>query len=185
MSKIIEPLASRCAKFRFAPLDAGAMEARVATVCAAEGIELAPGALAELGRVAGGDLRRAITALQSAARLKGSPVRPETLADVAGAVPDAPIDAIVAAAADKGGRFSALAAAVDAAAGAGWPAQGLLLGMQAAVLKAKGVPAGQRKTALAALAAADAALVAGADERLQLLAAASAARDALRAAAPA
>lgn len=182
VSRIIEPLASRCAKFRFAPLGAAAMEARIGTVCAAEGVELAPGALLELGRVAGGDLRRAITTLQSAVRLRGSPVEAQTLADVAGAVPAAPVDAIMKAAR---GSFSDLAAAVSAAADAGWPARGLLLGVQDAVLaggSGDGVPVAAKAAALTALADADAALVAGADERLQLLAAASAVRTALRAA---
>ena len=180
VSRIIEPLASRCAKFRFAPLGASAMEARIATVCRAEGVELSPGALTELGRVAGGDLRRAITTLQSAVRLKGTPVQATTLADVAGAVPAAPVDAIVAAAR---GSFADLSAAVTAAADAGWPARGLLLGVQDALLAAPAdVPTVARAAALTALANADAALVAGADERLQLLAAASAVRTAFRAA---
>ncbi len=40
-----------------------------------------------LGRVSGGDLRKAITCLQSAVRLRGSTVEPATILDVAGAVP--------------------------------------------------------------------------------------------------
>ena len=94
VSRIIEPLASRCAKFRFAPLDGGAADARVAAVCAAEGVSLLPGAREALERVARGDLRRAITVLQSAVRLKGSEVSAETLEDVSGAVPAAAVEAI-------------------------------------------------------------------------------------------
>lgn len=45
-----------------------------------------------LGRVSGGDLRRAITTLQSAVRLKGTHVEPQTLLDVAGSVPKLAID---------------------------------------------------------------------------------------------
>ena len=37
---------------------------------AEEGVELAEGAMEALGRVSGGDLRRGITTLQSAVRLK-------------------------------------------------------------------------------------------------------------------
>lgn len=185
VSRIIEPLASRCAKFRFAPLGADAMAARVATVCEAEGVALAPGALTELARVAGGDLRRAITTLQSAVRLKGTPVQAATLFDVAGAVPDAPIAAIVDAARAPAATFASLSDAVTAAADAGWPARGLLLGVQAAVLEGGAdIPAKARAAALTALADADAALVGGADERIQLLAAASAVRTAFKAGVP-
>lgn len=86
VSRIIEPLASRCAKFRFKPLHEGIMEERVQNICTAEGIQLGPGAMDLLGRVSHGDLRRAITTLQSAASLAGSPIKTETLLDVSGEV---------------------------------------------------------------------------------------------------
>ena len=86
VSRIIEPLASRCAKFRFKPLHEGIMEKRVQRICEAESVALAPGALAALGAVSHGDLRRAITTLQSAFTLAGSPVEASTLIDVAGEV---------------------------------------------------------------------------------------------------
>lgn len=84
VSRIIEPLASRCAKFRFKPLHEGIMEARVRSICTAENVQLGDGALALLGRVSHGDLRRAITTLQSAFALAGSPVKDATLLDVSG-----------------------------------------------------------------------------------------------------
>jgi hypothetical protein len=84
VSRIIEPLASRCAKFRFKPLHEGIMEQRVRHICGAEGVELGPGAMELLGKVSHGDLRRAITTLQSATSLAGSPVQAATLIDVSG-----------------------------------------------------------------------------------------------------
>ena len=56
---------------------------------AEEGVALQTGAMETLGRVAGGDMRKAITTLQSAVRLKVSPVctsrhEPEHLAFVSG-----------------------------------------------------------------------------------------------------
>lgn len=86
VSRIIEPLASRCAKFRFKPLLEHVMETRVKQICAIEGVELASDTLETLARVSRGDLRRAITTLQSAYALKGNPVASETLLDVSGEV---------------------------------------------------------------------------------------------------
>ena len=86
VSRIIEPLASRCAKFRFKPLHEGIMEERIKTICQSEDVQLGPGALQLLGRVSHGDLRRAITTLQSAAALTGNPVKTDTLIDVSGEV---------------------------------------------------------------------------------------------------
>lgn len=74
VSRIIEPLASRCAKFRFKPLHAGVMEERIQYICSKEGVELGPGAFQLLGEVSEGDLRKAVTTLQSAVRLAGNTV---------------------------------------------------------------------------------------------------------------
>lgn len=58
-----------------------------ATTATEEGVEIAPEVLAVLDRVSGGDLRKAITTLQSAVRLKGSPIAAQTLLDVSSSVP--------------------------------------------------------------------------------------------------
>lgn len=52
-----------------------------------EGVDISPDVLAVLDRVSGGDLRKAITTLQSAVRLKGSPIEAQTLLDVSSSVP--------------------------------------------------------------------------------------------------
>ncbi len=50
-------------------------------------MSLEDGAFDTLSHVANGDLRKAITLLQSAVRLKGAAVSSDTVLDVAGAVP--------------------------------------------------------------------------------------------------
>ena len=72
VTRIIDPLASRCSKFRFKSLDQGSAVARVEDIARLEGVNLANGVSEELVRVAEGDLRKAITFLQSAARLFGA-----------------------------------------------------------------------------------------------------------------
>jgi replication factor C small subunit len=66
-TKIIEPIQSRCAFFRFVPLKADDVKARIRFVCKAEGIEMTPKGLEALIYVGGGDLRRVINTLQAAA----------------------------------------------------------------------------------------------------------------------
>ncbi len=72
VTRIIDPLASRCSKFRFKSLDQGNAVKRVEDIARLEGVPLDPGVSEELVRVADGDLRKAITFLQSAARLVGA-----------------------------------------------------------------------------------------------------------------
>lgn len=72
VTRIIDPLASRCSKFRFKSLDQGNAVKRVEDIAKLEGVNLDAGVSEELVRVAEGDLRKAITFLQSAARLVGA-----------------------------------------------------------------------------------------------------------------
>jgi DNA polymerase III delta prime subunit len=72
VTRIIDPLASRCSKFRFKSLDQGNAVKRVEDIANLEGVKLDVGVSENLVRVAEGDLRKAITFLQSAARLVGA-----------------------------------------------------------------------------------------------------------------
>lgn len=72
VTRIIDPLASRCSKFRFKSLDQGNAVKRVADIAKLEGVEMDEGVSEELVRVSEGDLRKAITFLQSGARLVGA-----------------------------------------------------------------------------------------------------------------
>ncbi|WP_129114360.1 replication factor C small subunit [Halegenticoccus tardaugens] len=66
-SKIIDPIQSRCAVFRFSPLSDAAVEAQVREIADAEGIEMTDEGLDALVYAADGDMRRAINSLQAAA----------------------------------------------------------------------------------------------------------------------
>jgi replication factor C subunit 2/4 len=72
VTRIIDPLASRCSKFRFKSLEMGSAVKRVSDIARLEGVNMEKGVEEELVRVSEGDLRKAITFLQSAARLVGA-----------------------------------------------------------------------------------------------------------------
>ncbi|SCV66979.1 BQ2448_5625 [Microbotryum intermedium] len=92
VTRIIEPITSRCSKFRFKPLDTSSTELRLRSICEAEAIECPDEALEALIKTSDGDLRRAITYLQSASRLHGASQTPLTslsVQEIGGVVPDA------------------------------------------------------------------------------------------------
>ena len=72
VTRIIDPLASRCSKFRFKMLDQGNAKKRLEEIAENEHVKLEDGAVDKLIQCSEGDLRKAITFLQSAARLVGA-----------------------------------------------------------------------------------------------------------------
>ncbi|SDF00192.1 LAGLIDADG-like domain-containing protein [Halorubrum xinjiangense] len=70
-SKIIDPIQSRCAVFRFSPLSDEAVGGMVREIAAAEGIEVTDAGVDALVYAADGDMRRAINSLQAAATTGG------------------------------------------------------------------------------------------------------------------
>lgn len=93
VSRIIEPLASRCAKFRFKPLGSNATVERLKMICDEERVQCTPEAITRVVEATEGDLRKAIMFLQSAHRLYKDDMIPATaIDDIAGTVPNNVID---------------------------------------------------------------------------------------------
>lgn len=167
VSRIIEPLASRCAKFRFKPLEGTVINDRILYICGQEGVALGERALETLGQVSGGDMRKAITTLQSAYRLNGSPVSPECILDVAGTVPKEVASSLIHTC--RTSAFDKVQQAVDDLIADGFPAQGVLLRLQEVALEDPVMSEQARGQILIKLAEVDKELVDGSDEYLQLL----------------
>ncbi|KAI8359114.1 P-loop containing nucleoside triphosphate hydrolase protein [Choanephora cucurbitarum] len=86
VSRIIEPITSRCAKFRFKPLPVDDLEQRLEKICQLEKIDLAPQTLKTVIECSNGDLRKAITYLQSGHNL-GQQITPDMILEMAGVIP--------------------------------------------------------------------------------------------------
>ena len=99
VSRIIEPIASRCAKFRFKPLKAEAIKGRLQHICEVEKVLLDSDAiLDEIIDISEGDLRRAITTLQTAFRMKdsGESITLDDVHEISGHIPNRWIETITA-----------------------------------------------------------------------------------------
>ncbi|EJD52908.1 P-loop containing nucleoside triphosphate hydrolase protein [Auricularia subglabra TFB-10046 SS5] len=89
VTRIIEPLASRCSKFRFKPLDNSSTHGRLEYIAQQEGVNISQDTIKSLIACSGGDLRRSITYLQTASRLANAqPISPRDIQEIAGVVPD-------------------------------------------------------------------------------------------------
>jgi replication factor C small subunit len=69
VSRIIEPIQSRCAVFKFRPVPTEAMKRRLLEICEREGVKITDDGMEALLYISSGDFRKAINALQGAAAM--------------------------------------------------------------------------------------------------------------------
>lgn len=81
--KIIEPIQSRCAPFRFTYLPADAIAKRIRYICEKEDVEITDDGIEAIIELAGGDLRKTLNILQTAAST-GKPVTADLVYAVVG-----------------------------------------------------------------------------------------------------
>lgn len=98
VSRIIEPIVSRCAKFRFNTLEQDCVIDKLQSISDKEGIKLeGRSLLVELCSVSAGDLRKAINILQTAFRMKQNEeiVTMDDIHEICGYIPPKRIDKIM------------------------------------------------------------------------------------------
>ncbi|KAG2663368.1 hypothetical protein I3760_16G025700 [Carya illinoinensis] len=153
ISRIIEPLASRCAKFRFKPLSEEIMSSRILHICKEERLNLDAEALSTLSSISQGDLRRAITYLQSAVRLFGSSISSKDLISVSGVIPQEIVKAFLVTC--KSGNFDVANKEVNDIIAEGYPVSQMLYQLLEVVVEADDVSDEQKARICKKLAEAD------------------------------
>lgn len=180
VTRIIEPLASRCSKFRFKPLDAASAETRLAHIAQAESVPVDGSVLRALVDASDGDMRRAITYLQSAARLvgaRGAPLSSATVGELAGVVPADVVGGLARSIGiedgdgdgDGGASFDGILAAVRSIVLQGYSCAQVVLQLHDHVVEHPLLPAAQKTRCALRFGETDKALVDGGSEELQLL----------------
>lgn len=87
-SKIIDPIQSRCAIYRFKPVSAVSVERYLGKIARDENLEINDAAMGALIYISGGDMRKAINALQGAAMIGKSVTEEMVYAISASATPE-------------------------------------------------------------------------------------------------
>ncbi|EDR10928.1 uncharacterized protein LACBIDRAFT_232800 [Laccaria bicolor S238N-H82] len=175
VTRIIEPLASRCSKFRFTPLDSKSSFSRLSYIATAEHIDTNPAVINALISTSSGDLRRAITYLQSASRLSSStipptPILPSDIQEIAGVVPDAVINKFSGIlGVEKKTSFESINKEVKSLMREGYSATQILSQLHDVVILHPTLTGRQKSLCALVFAEADKALCDGADEELWIL----------------
>lgn len=94
VSRIIEPLASRCVKYRFTPLPEIGVLNRLQLIAEKEDVDVSDDVLNTIIEISKGDLRRAITLLQTASSFNDQHVNSEIILDISGSINQSFIDKI-------------------------------------------------------------------------------------------
>ena len=125
VSRIIDPITSRCMKFRFESLPKKVMVTHLEKIAASEKqIKVADEEVyREIIRVTEGDMRKSITLLQSASRFSEE-ITVDVISELAGVVPDDVIDKLLNA--TKQSKFSQLQTSVSDVILDGYPANQVL-----------------------------------------------------------
>ncbi|ROI15602.1 Replication factor C subunit 4 [Anabarilius grahami] len=185
VSRIIEPLTSRCSKFRFKPLANDIQQERLLEICGKENLKYSKdvnGAVLfiiihEIGlvitgiealvKVSEGDLRKAITYLQSAARLNAEQeITEQIIIEIAGVVPPKVIETLLQTC--YRGAFEKLELAVKDLIDQGYAANNVLNQLHDVIIEEK-LSDKQKSVIAEKMGEVDKCLSDGADEYLQLL----------------
>ncbi|KAG3261845.1 RFC4-like [Ictidomys tridecemlineatus] len=168
ISRIIEPLTSRCSKFHFKPLSDETQQQRLLDIAEKENVKISNEGIVYLVKVSEGDLRKAITFLQSATRLTGGKeVMEKVITDIAGVIPAEAIDGIFAAC--QSGSFDKLEAVVKELIDEGHAATQFINQLHDVVVENDNLSDKQKSIITEKLAEVDKCLADGADEHLQLI----------------
>ncbi|NXP13744.1 RFC4 factor, partial [Thinocorus orbignyianus] len=168
ISRIIEPLTSRCSKFRFKPLSDKIQQQRLLEVSEKEHVKISSEAVSYLVKVSEGDLRKAITFLQSTTRLMGGKeVTEKTITEIAGVIPKETIEELLAVC--RGGSFEKLEALAKNLINEGFAVAQLVNQLHDAVVESGDYSDKQKSAIAEKLAEVDKCLADGADEFLQLV----------------
>jgi replication factor C subunit 2/4 len=124
LNRIIEPLASRCAKFRFKTLPKSEMKHKLEEISIAEGINWSDELGDVLYEISKGDLRMSINLLQCIHDQFGTMVSLETVKEIAGVVDNSIIQKLINAIYDN--NFSKLKEEIDDVISEGYTATQIL-----------------------------------------------------------
>lgn len=188
VTRIIEPVASRCSKFRFKPLDSKDTKARLEFIATAEGVKYEEGVIEALIKTSEGDLRKAITYLQSATKLHQSMlagtrdadgdmvmssdharITVATITEIAGTVPDETIEGLLILCESTNSGFLKISRAVEDAVAEGYSANQIMVQLHDSVVTSETIANNHKNAILNLMSITDKRLNDGADEHLQLL----------------
>ncbi|XP_057301800.1 replication factor C subunit 4-like isoform X2 [Hydractinia symbiolongicarpus] len=169
VSRIIEPITSRLAKFRFKPLAIETIRGRLQMITKAEAVDIEEKAVEEVIKASEGDMRKAITYLQSAHRLKlAETITTSDIIEMAGVIPEDVLKSLIETC--YSGSFDKLDDEVKGMINEGYSASQAVNQLHDKLVILESISDNQKSVILEKFAVVDKCLCDGADEYLQIMA---------------
>ena len=165
VTRIITPLASRCAKFRFKALETTSMKARLQEISKGENVSVQDSVLDTIITTSGGDMRRAVTTLQSTCAFSKNPTSDDVY-EMSGIVPASVVVPLITEC--QTGQFKKMQDCVSDLMCRGYPAAELLKTLGKLVMDGDLADIHKAEVSIS-IANAAKSLIDGADEELQIL----------------
>jgi len=168
VSRIIEPITSRCSKFRFKPIAKDVLVGRIKMICDKESVKITEAGLEAVITTSEGDLRKAITSLQSCARLKSSEeITEDDVYEITGVIPTKYIEGLLEVC--QLNSYERLQQFVDDLVCEGFSGHQLINQLHDEVVTSNSLNDQNKAEICAKLATAESCLLDGADEYLQVM----------------
>jgi len=168
ISRLIEPITSRCAKFRFKPLSSDIMHERLQIICKEENVDCDTKAIDALVKCTEGDMRKAVTFLQSVARFRSNEkVSVEDVHEITGNIPQSVIQRLFEVC--HSSSYEKLATTVKDVLCEGYAAYQIILQFHDYVMEQMSISNEQKAVIFDKIAVVDGCLLDGADEYLQIM----------------
>uniref|UniRef100_A0A2C9KDZ4 Replication factor C subunit 4 n=1 Tax=Biomphalaria glabrata TaxID=6526 RepID=A0A2C9KDZ4_BIOGL len=170
VSRIIEPITSRCAKFRFKMLAEDILISRLQMICKEEGIAIDDSAIDAVFKTSDGDMRKAIMTLQSASRLcgKDGAITKDMIFDISGVISEDYLDKLINKC--RSDSYEELDVAVQDIIHEGYAASQVLNQLHDKIITLDSLSDKQKSVVCEKMGEVDKCLMDGADEYLQLMA---------------
>nr|CAB3265537.1 replication factor C subunit 4-like [Phallusia mammillata] len=169
LSRIIAPITSRCSQFRFKPLSTEDQKKRLMMVCEKEGVKISEDAMDSLVICSEGDLRKSMTFLHTAHRLKGEEgISRNDVLEITGVVPDEIISSLISSC--RSNSYEKVQAAVNHIIAEGHAATQVLTQLHDEIVVMPTLTDDKKSIVMEKIAVVDKCLCDGADEYLQLMA---------------
>ncbi|GMH84386.1 hypothetical protein TrVE_jg5143 [Triparma verrucosa] len=133
VSRIIMPLASRCSKFRFTPLPSEAVISKLSEISLNENLNVQEGVYELINRLSEGDMRSAVTTLQSSSNINGKVITKDIVLMTSGDIPAKDMEGLMKEL--KGGRYEGMQREVGDLIAGGWSGSLILKGLSDLVVE--------------------------------------------------